>query len=1078
MQFKSIGELIKAFKTFDGAKVTSLLKNSGSLESAAKMLDLANVKTDKFMLLKDAFKDAKDDAINAALGISKVGDASTESTSKVKSLGSAIVGAFKTHPFLIAGTAIATIGTIAYTVYKNIKQGYIEAATEATSVWNESKKSLEDYASKYQELKSQLESGNLSEAETISIKQQILDIQNQIVSAYGESAAGIDLINGKLDTQLAKIQSISREESKRNINENLNSYKDAEYEMTKSRTYSLGLIDGTEASDEINKIVESFKDKGIYSNSNGLVTEIKFTGDATQASEVINEFESQIRDLQKEFGEDNSLINSVLDWSSDALKDNKENVLDVYQNNYKSYLEQQLYSDGYGQYLVDYAKSIDEYNTALLSGDTSKIQESKQAFDEANEAKNEFLSGDGKEKFGFLFDEIIQSLDLSTIKLIDFKEAMTEASDGNQFKDSEKSLQKFAKQLQKLSLNKVDIEDAFFTDGFQKGEIAARRLGEVWGITTDSSKEDVMSFIDVLVELGLITDSVTGATNELASAIDEVKNRESLYNQIDNNINSNKRFDAITAADETRNAGDDYVSADKYLDEAKEMYDKGLIGTDDFKSRAAYFSPTGSDDPANFIENYRKASRYLTEDATGVQAFLKDLAKKTNEAGEAMASYNKETGKWTYSIDDIEKAAQKMGIGTEFMLDMFGRLEDYGFSNNFASSVEEASDKIIKKATELAKAKATLAEMETTGQYTTIDENGNEVKTVANQTAITAQREEIALLENDLLELQNLKTQLAAKDAQDYAEQIQIAKETYNSLAEERKRILEENTYGEDTKTVAALMEAEMKQIAQDNQLTIDAELNLVNPDEIQNEVKDLTIPTSVQLIVDEESDIERLGGYLSKLSDTYSPKIIVDIENEEQIDQVASQLASIPINTDANLTFNVQNQEEADSLSSKIENLKNESGATFTYSVNVVGDTQSVNDVSTDKESVIDVITKGTENVKKLNDEIAKVEDKTSNIFAITTGYQNVVNLVNKVKELPLKKTSIIEVKEITSKESKASGTLISPSRASGTAYNVLNYRPAYANGKVSLSKDETALINELGILNAAILNIYRKSI
>ena len=152
-----------------------------------------------------------------------IGDAAESSSSKVSGLGSAIVGAFKSHPYLIAGTAIASIGTIAYTVYKNIKQGYIETATEATSVWDESKKSLEDYASKYQELKSQLESGNLSEAETISVKQQILDIQNQIVSAYGESAAGIDLINGKLDTQLAKIQSISREESKRNINENLNS---------------------------------------------------------------------------------------------------------------------------------------------------------------------------------------------------------------------------------------------------------------------------------------------------------------------------------------------------------------------------------------------------------------------------------------------------------------------------------------------------------------------------------------------------------------------------------------------------------------------------------------------------------------------------------------------------------------------------------------------------------------------------------------------------------------------------------------------------------------------------------------
>lgn len=46
------------------------------------------------------------------------------------------------------------------------------------------------------------------------------------------------------------------------------------------------------------------------------------------------------------------------------------------------------------------------------------------------------------------------------------------------------------------------------------------------------------------------------------------------------------------------------------------------------------------------------------------------------------------------------------------------------------------------------------------------------------------------------------------------------------------------------------------------------------------------------------------------------------------------------------------------------------------------------------------------------------------------------------------------------------ASGTMLSPAHADGTAYNVLNYKNAYANGKVSLPKNETALVNELGVL------------
>ena len=47
----------------------------------------------------------------------------------------------------------------------------------------------------------------------------------------------------------------------------------------------------------------------------------------------------------------------------------------------------------------------------------------------------------------------------------------------------------------------------------------------------------------------------------------------------------------------------------------------------------------------------------------------------------------------------------------------------------------------------------------------------------------------------------------------------------------------------------------------------------------------------------------------------------------------------------------------------------------------------------------------------------------------------------------------------------------MLTPAKASGTAYNVLNLNPAYVGGSVALSKDEEALVNELGNYFAAIL-------
>ena len=45
------------------------------------------------------------------------------------------------------------------------------------------------------------------------------------------------------------------------------------------------------------------------------------------------------------------------------------------------------------------------------------------------------------------------------------------------------------------------------------------------------------------------------------------------------------------------------------------------------------------------------------------------------------------------------------------------------------------------------------------------------------------------------------------------------------------------------------------------------------------------------------------------------------------------------------------------------------------------------------------------------------------------------------------------------------ASGTMLSPAHKDGTAYNILNTLPAYAHGKVGLSEDQRALVNELGM-------------
>ena len=339
---------------------------------------------------------------------------------------------------------------------------------------------------------------------------------------------------------------------------------------------------------------------------------------------------------------------------------------------------------------------------------------------------------------------------------------------------------------------------------------------------------DNLSISDLELASDIISEKDIRNAEELKQAIIEARNASQ-------SIEANPIFDSIKVAKETRNKGDDYLDAHNYAKEAKEMYDKGLTGTDEFKATAKYFSPTGAEDATNFLENYSKATRYLTEDSSGVKNFLTDLSKKTDEAGNALASFDKETGKWSYNITDLSKAAHDMGMGFEFFMDMFGRLEDYNFSNNFFSTEEEGVEKLTDKTIKLAKAKRELAELEAKGE---------------NQTAINAKKEEIAGLEKDQQQIRNNLKQVAKQSAERINEQITASKDAYVALKEERDKILANpELFGENTEEVVAKMDEELKSLAQQGMFEIDGEMNIVNKDKVKEEIE--SEPVEIKATVD-----------------------------------------------------------------------------------------------------------------------------------------------------------------------------------------------------------------------------------
>lgn len=248
-------------------------------------------------------------------------------------------------------------------------------------------------------------------------------------------------------------------------------------------------------------------------------------------------------------------------------------------------------------------------------------------------------------------------------------------------------------------------------------------------------------------------------------------------------------------AQSTANAGDKYNNMVSGLKTAKEAWDKGLIGTDDFKSFAKLISPSGATDDVNFAENYSKAVRYLTEDESGVKAFLNDLSSK------GLADFNEESQQWSYNVKDMAEAAKQMGMGKEFMSNMFGRLEDYGFHNNVISDAEDGVLKLSDAYSNLAESEARLEDLKKNDP--------------TNTTAIEQAEKEVSGYKQDIDELGTNLKEVASHTAENYNRELETAKNQMKTLADERERILKSNEYGDNTQAVADYMQSQIDQLGQ-----------------------------------------------------------------------------------------------------------------------------------------------------------------------------------------------------------------------------------------------------------------------
>lgn len=366
--------------------------------------------------------------------------------------------------------------------------------TEKVQKNEEEAKSLDELISKYKELK---ESENLD----VDGRKEIKEIQNDIADLVGVQASNLDLVNGKLDDEIAKLDEISAKEAK-------NAYETAtaNYNNSKKATDkaagddSFLFIDGYSYTGKREKEAEKvLKNAGFGGNvqSGGFFGNTLF---------IMDSFDNDMKEL-KGAQEKADYLQSMID----VLEQNGQRATDLY----AGLISQR---DKYLQY-------IDNQQDAANSLVNSWISYSQFSNDELSKINVDSLDS---------FEEYRQKM---------IEEAKNDESIGKMLADG--------------TLSDEDLENT--VNDFMATSTKFSTWYEQWigNIESDVQHETPISFTDTLAQVQALSDGL----DQLDKIYADVYNKEDFdWSSILNNDGFKEAFGNMTnVTEEYKNAYDDFI---------------------------------------------------------------------------------------------------------------------------------------------------------------------------------------------------------------------------------------------------------------------------------------------------------------------------------------------------------------------------------------------------------------------------------------------------------------------------------------------------------------------------------------
>ena len=712
-EFSNLSNALKLVKaaesagTFDTSNMASLINlTKGLSESQTKLVLSSTALSDAqkiAVLMGQGMTESQASAAIASMGLASAEGVATTATVSLSSAFSGLMATLAANPLILIAAGV-TAAVTAYSSFQRSIEEAVDKAQEAGNAWEDNNTSLQSNIDKITELRTALDNGTLTEEEAYQAKSDLLKIQDSLTESYGNQAQGIDLVNGSLQTQISKLKELSTEESKRFLNENKKGIDEAEKQMDKERGTYLGKFydNGSDESNAIQTAVKDLQQKygedvfDLQTNADGIGIDIQFRADASTASDALNDFMSDMKDIQSRYG-DSETLSWLTTNASSGLSEAKD-IVDEYGSLYEQAKEAEIASDNkvYSgktalEWLNNYEKAIKEYNDALSSGDAEAIASTKQRYEEMNKSVQVLMNTDAS-KYSQQFENVGNQLDTAAIKANEFNQALSgEGENGFQ-----KHLQSVAEEIKNLNM-----DDADFKAAVSKGDIDSInylvQAAENAGIISGTSASEIQPLITALGNLGYISNLSADGLDNVA---DSASNVEMSFSDLAKEDSSSllQEISAVQGALDSQSIGvsasyDDFNS-DSLADYRDALeYVNGSLQLNEQRVKELTKAKVEEQVATNNTAKAQKQQEYL-ENAKQIEELRQKLLDHTDATGKSAESIQNQIDGLLASNAAIVEQCGQLDLLNSSLMESIGIYQQWKDAQNASESGDMFDDSI------------------------------------------------------------------------------------------------------------------------------------------------------------------------------------------------------------------------------------------------------------------------------------------------------------------------------------------------------------------------------------------------